>query len=55
MYSEGPKQYHFNYTALGTDTQVFKDTKRNHGAAQNCPQNMWDMLVWYLFEPPSQS
>lgn len=45
MYSEGPKQYHFNYTVLGTHTQVLKDMERKHLAAHNCPQNVWDMLV----------
>lgn len=44
MDPEGPKQFHFNYTALGTNAQLVKDMKKNHLAAQNCPQNVWDML-----------
>ena len=45
MYPEGPKQYHFNSTVFRTNTQVFKDMKRNHSAAPNCPQNGWGTLV----------
>ena len=55
MYSEGPKRYHLNYTALGTNTQVFKDMKRNHLAAQSCLQNVWDRLgLVFAWTPKSK-